>query len=237
MLGEWACCTPSESACGARRPEAGRRGPSRRRLRLHCHLASRGPLLGPVAWSSSPGLARRLASQARSSHGRDEQVEAHLSTKQAEACKNARIPGQDGHPGRSCCAQGTPAEGPAPPGRLTVGPRQTAPLSSRRAFEALRAHGSRGGSDLIKVRFHAAEQVDAPPKIAYAIPRRTAGAVGRNRIRRRLRAAVDLVAPELVSGDYLISPDVRCKDAAFPEVVHCLRSSLVSAGAIRKDLT
>lgn len=41
--------------------------------------------------------------------------------------------------------------------------------------------------------------------MAYAIGRRVGGAVDRNRLRRRLRAIVAEVGPELVPGDYLVS--------------------------------
>jgi ribonuclease P protein component len=73
------------------------------------------------------------------------------------------------------------------------------------------------------------------PRVAYAIPRRIAGAVGRNRIRRRLRAAMDGLAPELASGAYLISPDAACREVPFDVLVDRLRASLRAAGAIGKD--
>lgn len=198
-------------------------------------LSRRGA--GPVACAlrARAGATARVAGPELRRKGRE--GEADLSTKQAEACQDARLSGQDGHPWRSGRAQGSPAEGPAPSGRLTVGPRQTAPLSSRRAFAALGARGSRGGSDLVRVRFLAAEQDDGPPQIAYAIPRRVAGAVGRNRIRRRLRAAADLLSAELSPGDYLISPDPRCRTAPFTELVEGLRAGLASAGAVRSGVT
>jgi ribonuclease P protein component len=63
-----------------------------------------------------------------------------------------------------------------------------------------------------------------------------AGAVARNRIRRRLRSAIDQLAPELVPGDYLISPDPACRGAAFTDLVRCLRTSLASAGALRTEV-
>jgi ribonuclease P protein component len=41
---------------------------------------------------------------------------------------------------------------------------------------------------------------DLPPQVAYAIPRAAGGAVARNRLRRRLRAAVHELESELVPG-------------------------------------
>ncbi len=115
-----------------------------------------------------------------------------------------------------------------------MGPRQTAPLSSRRAFEALGASGRRGGSGLFRVRFLAGE-VGGPIQVAYSIPRRIGGSVTRNRIRRRLRGAVDLMAADLLPGAYLVSPDAACKDVAFMELVRSLRASLTAAGAMREE--
>jgi ribonuclease P protein component len=71
--------------------------------------------------------------------------------------------------------------------------------------------------------------------VAYAIPRRMGGAVVRNRIRRRLRAAVDQVSEEMAPGAYLISPDATAIDMDFNELIDRLRKSLSAAGATRED--
>jgi ribonuclease P protein component len=115
-----------------------------------------------------------------------------------------------------------------------MGPRTTAPLSSRRTFAALGARGQRGTTDLIRVRFLPSND-EGPREIAYAIPRRIGGAVVRNRIRRRCRAAVDALAGELLPGAYLISPAGSCRAVPFEALLGSLRSSLASAGALGKD--
>ena len=73
---------------------------------------------------------------------------------------------------------------------------------------------------------------DGVPHVAYAIPRRAGGAVARNRIRRRLRAAVDGIAADLRAGNYLVSPDPACRTAPFDELAGALRASLDAAGAL-----
>ena len=115
---------------------------------------------------------------------------------------------------------------------MIVGPRTTAPLSSRRAFAALRASGHRGASGPISVRF--LPSTDGVPQLAYAVPRRVGGAVTRNRIRRRLRGAVETVGEELQSGAYLVSAEAACRTVPFGELVGALRSSLGAAGALRE---
>jgi ribonuclease P protein component len=71
--------------------------------------------------------------------------------------------------------------------------------------------------------------------VAYAIPRRAGNAVVRNRIRRRLRAAVEAVLDEMAPGAYLISPDRTAADVPFTELIHSLQVSLRAAGATRED--
>ena len=45
---------------------------------------------------------------------------------------------------------------------------------------------------------------DEPPRVAYAVGRRVGGAVVRNRLRRRLRAVVSELEPQLKGGAYLV---------------------------------
>ena len=55
--------------------------------------------------------------------------------------------------------------------------------------------------------------------MAYAIGKRTGSAVVRNRVRRRLRAAVALHEAELATGGaYLVSADRRAMSAPFVEL-------------------
>lgn len=59
----------------------------------------------------------------------------------------------------------------------------------------------------------------------------------RNRLRRRLRAAVDTMVDDMAPGAYLISPDRTVADMPFDELIHSLRASLRAAGALREDRT
>lgn len=62
-----------------------------------------------------------------------------------------------------------------------------------------------------------------PPRVAYAVGRRTGPAVVRNRLRRRLRAVMcELSDPTrrspLPSGDYLVRPRPGAVEASFAEL-------------------
>jgi ribonuclease P protein component len=59
---------------------------------------------------------------------------------------------------------------------------------------------------------------DGPPRVAYAIGQGVGGAVARNRARRRLRAAVDGLAGELVAGSYLFGGDAPVVTMPFSEL-------------------
>ncbi|MGH9156145.1 MAG: ribonuclease P protein component [Acidimicrobiales bacterium] len=76
-------------------------------------------------------------------------------------------------------------------------------VGDRASFSALAAHGRRARSGPITVTW-----VGGPgdaSQVAYAIGRRVGGAVQRNRLRRRLRAIVAELAPDLPAGTYLVS--------------------------------
>jgi ribonuclease P protein component len=69
-----------------------------------------------------------------------------------------------------------------------------------------------------------------PPSVAYAVPRAVGGAVERNRLRRRLRALVAELHPDLVPGGcYLVSAGPAAMSATPPELRAALRTVLVAA--------
>lgn len=75
-------------------------------------------------------------------------------------------------------------------------------VRDRASFVALRREGERrraGPLTVVSLPDGGAE----PPRVAYAIGRSVGGAAVRNRLRRRLRAAVAELAPS--SGTYLVS--------------------------------
>ncbi len=66
--------------------------------------------------------------------------------------------------------------------------------------------------------------------MAYAIGKRTGSAVLRNRVRRRLRAAVALHEAELAAGAaYLVSADRRAMSAPFVELADQVARALRQA--------
>lgn len=57
-----------------------------------------------------------------------------------------------------------------------------------------------------------------PARVAYAIGRKVGGAVVRNRLRRRLRAVVAQLGPELRPGAYLVGATAEAAPLSFGEL-------------------
>jgi ribonuclease P protein component len=71
-----------------------------------------------------------------------------------------------------------------------------------------------------------------PPRVAYAVGRRVGGAVQRNRLRRRLRAIVGQLTPQLQPGDYLFSAAPRAAELSAGELRSTVMGALEAGGRI-----
>jgi ribonuclease P protein component len=69
---------------------------------------------------------------------------------------------------------------------------------------------------------------DDPPRVAYAIGRAVGPAVARNRVRRRLRAAMQELRDLLAAGcSYLVTARPGAEVTAYRDLVTALRTCLV----------
>ena len=91
-------------------------------------------------------------------------------------------------------------------------------LRGRRTFTALAQQGRTVRSGPLRVRFLAAPAHTAA-SVGYAISKATGNSVERNRIRRRLRAAIQASTMPLTSGFYLVSADPAVARLPFADVV------------------
>ncbi|HYV57614.1 MAG TPA: ribonuclease P protein component [Candidatus Nitrosopolaris sp.] len=146
--------------------------------------------------------------------------EAHVSAEQPEAQEASRLPSPHAYPGRSGGAQvPTPARPHAPLGLIRR-------VRDRATFAALgRAHRHVRGA--ISVRFVGGEAAE-PAQLAYAVSG-APSAVVRNRVRRRLRAAVARAEPS-VGGAYLVSARPEAMTMPFGELVDTLSDLFAAAG-------
>jgi ribonuclease P protein component len=148
--------------------------------------------------------------------------EADLPAEPAEAQQEARIPPADAHSRGPQRAQDASATRPRQAVRLIRRVRGHA------AFRDLaRAPARRQGALGARLLPGDPQQ---PPSVAYAVPRAVGGAVQRNRLRRRLRAAVRELESELVPGGaYLLSAGPAAMTASTTELRETLRTVLRSA--------
>jgi len=71
------------------------------------------------------------------------------------------------------------------------------------------------------------------PRVAYAVGKRVGGAVQRNHLRRRLRAAVVEVAPDVRPGAYLVAAGPEADGIGFEELKRIVAAAMASASEER----
>lgn len=144
--------------------------------------------------------------------------EADLPAEQSEAQEDARLPAADAHARRSSGAQGASAAGP----QAAVGLIWR--VRDRATFEALgRARPTTCGP----VRIRRVVVGGGPPRVAYAVGRGVGSAVDRNRVRRRLRAAVRAHAALLAPGTaYLVAVQREVQPMSFDALASAVGRAL-----------
>lgn len=150
--------------------------------------------------------------------------EAHVPAQQPPAQAEARLPRADAYPGGPGDHQDPPVAGPVASVRLIWRVRD------RATFRALaRAPRCRRGP--VTVRAVAGPRADDPPRVAYAVGRSVGSAVARNRLRRRLRAAVHAERCGLARGAaYLVAASPDASHVPFTELRAHLHAALTRAG-------
>ncbi len=141
--------------------------------------------------------------------------EAHVSAQQPKAQQDSRLSQPDADSGRPGGAQGPSGPGPQAARRLTQ------PIRDRGTFEALaRTQPVRRGA--LSVR-RVDDAAPGPARVSYAVGRHTGGAVARNRVRRRLRAALSHHADDLPPGvAYLVGAGPETLTMPFDQLVERL---------------
>ncbi len=134
--------------------------------------------------------------------------EAPVSTEQPEAQEEARFSHPHAHPWRPGRHQVPAAAGTRPALGLIR------PVRDRETFDALARARRRAGRGPVSVRFVPGGTTDEP-RVAIATARSTGNAVTRNRVRRRLRAAVAAHQDELVTGAYLFGGEREAATVSF----------------------
>jgi ribonuclease P protein component len=137
--------------------------------------------------------------------------EANLSAQEAQEDAHTRVSSPDVDAGWSSGDQVAAAQGPSQAERLTWR------IRDRATFDAL-ASGRRRRRGPISMTFLPGDS-SLPPRVAYAVGKRVGGAVVRNRVRRRLRAATLAHRAELQPGGaYLFAAAPAAASAPYAEI-------------------
>jgi ribonuclease P protein component len=105
----------------------------------------------------------------------------------------------------------------------------TGRVASRAAFAALAAEGTRGRAGVVRVTHRPG--VD-PAAVAFAVGKLVGTAVVRNRVRRRLRAAVREVG--LADGTWLVAVAPPAATATYQQLRDDLAAAAASLGERRR---
>jgi ribonuclease P protein component len=153
--------------------------------------------------------------------------EENVPAEQPQAKQKARFPPADAVEGRASGAAPSPDQGPLPPVGLIW------PIRERSSFRAL-AKGRRRRRGVVMVTAAMVGSPSEPPRVAYAVGRRAGGAVARNKVRRRLRAATRAHAGEFEPGcAYLVG--VVGSQTGPPAYTALSQSLSAALRALRED--
>jgi ribonuclease P protein component len=146
--------------------------------------------------------------------------ETDVPAEQPEAEEEARIPPPYAKSRRSRGDSTPPHQGPRQAFGLIWRVRDQS------SFVAL-ARGRRRRAGNLEVRTAVLGSVDEPPRVAFAVGRPVGGAVTRNQVRRRLRAALREHAPGLQPGaGYLVRATHGAGQASYADLSRALRAIL-----------
>jgi len=81
----------------------------------------------------------------------------------------------------------------------------------------------------LRVRHVAPDEPSEEFSVAYSIGKKVGGAVVRNKLRRRLRAAMDELRPTMAPGLYLIKCDFSAKELSYEQLRFHLNDALSRA--------
>jgi ribonuclease P protein component len=145
--------------------------------------------------------------------------EAPVPTEQPQTGQAPRVPAPHVDSSRTGDPGGAAAQGSQSPVGLIR------PVRARSTFLALnrsRLRARRGALTVVR----APGAGEGQTQVAYAVGRRVGGAVARNRVRRRLRAAMRERGAELAAGAYLVRAAPPAADLRYSQICQLLGEAL-----------
>jgi len=137
--------------------------------------------------------------------------EADIPAEQPAPVEEARVPRPDVDEGRPRCPEVAPGQGSPPPVSL-IGP-----ITRRQEFARLSREGRRRRQGCLWVAAVASSEAGGV-RVAFALPRKAGTAVERNRVRRRLRAAITPLEQQIPPGWYLIGVTRPAREISWRDI-------------------
>jgi ribonuclease P protein component len=152
--------------------------------------------------------------------------ETDIPAEQSETQEEARLSAPDAESRRARRHPPAAQQGPLEPFSLIWRVRGQA------SFHAL-ARGQRRRAGILEVRTAVLGPTSEPPRAAFSVGRPVGGAVTRNRVRRRLRAALREHAAVLTPGSgYLVRAAPAAAQASYEDLSDTLRAILTELSAV-----
>jgi len=154
--------------------------------------------------------------------------QANLSTQEALSEEDSRVSGPDVEPGRYPCAQAEAPQGPLAVDACSGAVNSRYRLRKSAEFESVRAERRGVGDPLLRLQVR--PNLLGRPRFGITVSKRVGGAVARNLVRRRLRAAAAQNLSELGSFDLVMIPTQAAATSSYQELAASLCRSLQAAG-------
>lgn len=110
-----------------------------------------------------------------------------------------------------------------------MGGRPVGPVASQATFRALARPAGRARSGPFSVRWAPLDADGELTQVSYAVSKRCGGAVLRNRIRRRTKAAIRQISQGIPAGAFLITTEPEVATMEFAAMREDLESALRAA--------
>ncbi len=172
---------------------------------------------------ASHGLGLGLRTDHHDARGaRGGASEADVSAKQPSPVQEARVSRSDVDQGRPRRPEVAARQGSPPPVRL-IGS-----ITRRQEFARLSREGRRRRQGCLWVAAIVSPEAEGV-RVAYALPRKAGTAVERNRVRRRLRAALGVLEPQVPPGWYLIGVTRPAREISWDDVCSDLPGAVLGS--------
>jgi ribonuclease P protein component len=202
-------------------------------------IESRSGMAGPSLLSSAPvytelspaaGRLGRPPTGPRSGLAKEFEHQENVSAQEALPEEGARVPGPYVDPWRGSRPQAPPPQGAPAPDTRARAVKTKYRLRRSADFRAVTAERRSAGDEILRVRTR--PNSVGHPRVGIVVPKRLGGAVERNRLRRRLQAAMAGRIPSLGGFDLVLLPRAAASTTGAMALGESLSQTLGQTGTL-----